>query len=73
MAETLEGNVVAQKVPFHTLCLLMQKISDTKGKEKKKDMFAKFLQHWRMTHSKIHGDKAVKVGVRPNLRIHYKT
>ena len=60
MADALEMSV-AKEVPFNTLCLLMEKISDAKGKEKKKGMFAKFLEHWKITHKKIHGDKVIKV------------
>ncbi len=48
--------VVAAQVPFFDLCMVMQKISDAQGKDKKKEIFKKFLNHWRQAHTKIHGD-----------------
>ena len=61
MAEATAGRSVAREVPFHTLCILLDRINDTKGKDRKKDMFAKFLKQWKITHKSIHGDKVVKV------------
>ena len=70
MADVQEMSV-AKEVPFHTLCLLMEKISDAKGKEKKKGMFAKFLEHWKITHNKIHGERVIKVSnLSPSSRPH---
>ena len=47
---------VAAHVPFHDFVMLCEKISKTQGKEKKKDILRKFVNHWRNAHLKMHGD-----------------
>lgn len=69
MAEAKQIKTVADQIPFHTFCMLLQKISDTQGKEKKKAIFAKFLDHWRQTHKNTNGDTAINVGL---LILYYK-
>ena len=47
---------VASQVPFHDICSLLEKIHGTKGTDKKKSILRSFIQSWRETHNKIHGD-----------------
>ena len=61
MADSKNSHVVAAQVPFYDLCMVMQKISDTQGKDKKKKIFEKFLDHWRQTHDRMHGKNDTKV------------
>ncbi|XP_065052274.1 DNA ligase 4-like [Rhopilema esculentum] len=56
MAEEDRGGQVACQVPFFDLCMVIQKIDDSQGKEKKKDIFKKFLHRWREVHIRIHRD-----------------
>eukprot|EP00794_Sanderia_malayensis_P017736 gene17736-19509_t len=52
--------VVAGNVPFFDLCMVMQKINDTQGTEKKKGIFRKFLERWRQAYSKLPGENRVE-------------
>ena len=61
MAANKRKLVVAAEVPFFDICMVMQKTSDTQGKEKKKDIFRKFLSHWKHAHVKMHGETVTNV------------
>ena len=56
MAEKDRKRQVACQVPFFDLCMVIQKIDDSQGKEKKKEIFKKFLHRWREVHIRIHRD-----------------
>ena len=58
-------STVASQVPFHDLSLLLEKTGNTQGKEKKKDLFRKFLDLWRDAHRRMHDESETTVGVRP--------
>ena len=46
---------VASQVPFYDLCLLLEKISNTSGTDKKKKILSTFVSSWREAHGKLHG------------------
>lgn len=49
------ASTIASQVPFHDFAVFCERVCKTAGKEKKKDVFRKFLQHWKTAHSKMHG------------------
>ena len=53
MASNLE---VALQVPFRDICMLLEKIHEIKGTDKKKNILKSFIASWRDTHHKIHGN-----------------
>jgi DNA ligase-4 len=57
MSDTTEN--VAQRVAFHDLALLCERISvSAKGGGGKSKLFTSFLQHWRNVHATLHADEA---------------
>ncbi len=61
---------VASQVPFYDLCLLLEKIADTPGTEKKKKILTTFVSSWREAHGKLHGTaKTVECGLFAPLSI----
>ena len=48
---------VAEKVPFHELSGLLERISQKSGTDEKKKLMRKFIETWREFHSKIHSDE----------------
>ena len=48
---------VASKVPFRDLTKLLENIDKKSGTEEKKRILRSFLDSWRKTHEKLHGDK----------------
>ena len=46
---------VASKVPFYQLSVLLDKISDMNGKDRKKKLLKDFIDEWRTFHIKLHG------------------
>jgi DNA ligase 4 len=48
------ATTVASKVPFYQLSVLLDKISDTDGKDRKKKHLKDFIDEWRAFHSKLH-------------------
>jgi len=46
---------VASKVPFCQLAVLLDKISDMEGKDRKKKLLKDFIDEWRAFHIKLHG------------------
>ena len=54
MATDRGARIVASQVPFQDLCSLLEKIHNTKGTDKKKDILRSFIRSWREIHSKIH-------------------
>lgn len=61
MAATRPDKIVAGQVQFQTFCLLLEKISNLRRKERKKELFARFLEQWRRTHRKVNGDDVPEV------------
>ncbi|ELU10753.1 hypothetical protein CAPTEDRAFT_17890 [Capitella teleta] len=62
--------VVAEKVPFFSLCVLLDKISSKQGNENKKRLFKDFLDEWRSYHTKLHADDdATNDSFYPALRL----
>jgi hypothetical protein len=60
MSDTTEN--VAQRVAFHDLALLCERISvSAKGGGGKSKLFTSFLQHWRNVHATLHADEAQTV------------
>lgn len=52
---------VAENVTFGDLVTLLEKIQRTQGNAKKREILAKFIQHWRDAHHNLHkGKKTVK-------------
>ena len=47
---------VDSQVPFNSFVKLCEKISQVVGKEKKKEIFKRFLFRWREKHKQLHGD-----------------
>ena len=45
---------VASKVPFYSLCSLLDKISGKTGNDNKKKLLKDFVDEWRSYHNKIH-------------------
>ena len=50
------NDLVSSQVPFHDLCALLEKIHGVKGTDKKKHILKSFINSWRETHQKIHGN-----------------
>jgi len=48
---------IASQVPFHDFAMVCEKISKTQGKDKKKTIMKKFIDHWRSAHNKMHAGK----------------
>eukprot|EP00118_Oscarella_pearsei_P008725 m.46483 g.46483 ORF g.46483 m.46483 type:complete len:987 (+) comp33697_c0_seq3:313-3273(+) len=48
---------VAAKVPFNDLCLLLDKIVSTRGKDAKVKHVSSFLSHWRQLHAGLHQEQ----------------
>ena len=47
---------VAKSVPFGDFCLILEKISTTKGNDKKKGLLKKFIDRWRDGHRSLYGE-----------------
>ena len=47
---------VAKSVPFGDFCLVLEKISTTKGNDKKKGLLKKFIDRWRDGHRSLYGE-----------------
>ena len=45
---------VAEEVPFHDVCGLMERVQKVSGLEKKKRILASFLEKWREEHQRLH-------------------
>ena len=48
------GMQVADEVPFHDICNLMERVSNTSGTERKKHILATFVKQWREAHARLH-------------------
>ena len=46
---------VASKVPFYQLSVLLDKINNIEGKDRKKNFLKNFIDEWRSFHIKLHG------------------
>ncbi|XP_046858902.1 DNA ligase 4-like isoform X2 [Xenia sp. Carnegie-2017] len=66
MASKLE---VALQVPFRDICMLLEKIHEIKGTDKKKNMLNSFIASWRDTHHKIHGNTQTEDSFFPAMRL----
>lgn len=62
MADATEGNSsasstqpVASQVPFTHICVLLEKIRNAQGTEKKKKILKTFVDSWRDTHKSLYG------------------
>lgn len=51
-------NSVAASVPFHDFCSLLERVSASKGTDKKKKLLGAFLEQWRSGHRALHGDQS---------------
>lgn len=53
---------VAGSVPFHDFCSLLERVSVSRGTDKKKKLISAFLEQWRSAHRALHsGDAASAV------------
>ncbi|KAL8610583.1 hypothetical protein ACOMHN_006302 [Nucella lapillus] len=57
-ASTATDVTVAGKVAFAELCGLLEKLSKTKGNDKKKRFLKEFVDTWRHLHTETHADDA---------------
>jgi hypothetical protein len=53
---------VASKVPFYQLSVLLDKLNDLDGKDRKKKLLKDFIDEWRAFHSKLHETDGNTVG-----------
>ena len=56
MASIIGLRSVASTVPFFDFCSLLEKISATKGNDKKKKLLSVFIEQWREAHDSLHGN-----------------
>ena len=49
---------VAASVPFHDFCSLLERVSATRGTDKKKKLLGAFLEQWRSAHRALHGGES---------------
>ena len=45
---------VAASVPFHDFCSLLERVSASRGTDKKKKLICTFLEQWRSAHRALH-------------------
>ena len=55
MAAGTSVQSVASSVPFHDFCSLLERVSTSRGTEKKKKLLSTFLEQWRSAHRALHG------------------
>lgn len=60
---------VAENVTFGDLVTLLEKIQRTQGNAKKREILAKFIQHWRDAHHNLHKGKKTTDSFYPAMRL----